>query len=137
MIDWDFAGPGDPLNDASYLAFCAVPMLDDDYCRDCGFDEIPDRLQRLRVVCEAYGPGATPGDLVARAERHQLNDIDEIETFGPQGLAPWAGFLEMNLHERARELLAWLQENRSLLVSSQGKFRARASHREPASTSRC
>jgi hypothetical protein len=85
MIDWDFAGPGDPLNDASYLAFCTVPMLDDDYCRDCGFDEIPDRLHRLRVVCEAYGPGATPGDLVARAERHQLNDIDEIETFGPPG----------------------------------------------------
>jgi len=40
LIDWDFAGPGDPLDDASYLAFCAVPMLDDDHCRDCGFDEM-------------------------------------------------------------------------------------------------
>jgi hypothetical protein len=73
-------------------------------------------MRWLRLACDAYGQGATPADLIARAERHQQNDIDEIETFGPQGLAPWAGFLAQNLHHTARELLAWLRANRSLLI---------------------
>jgi thiamine kinase-like enzyme len=32
IVDWDFAGPGDPLDDVAFLAFTSVPMRDDAYC---------------------------------------------------------------------------------------------------------
>jgi phosphotransferase family enzyme len=113
FIDWDFAGPADPLDDLAYIAFFCVPLRDDDHCRECGFDFTPDRRSRLRLVCEAYGGGATPSDLWRRAEHHQEVDIAEIEEFGPQGLHPWAGFHARDLHTTARVLLRWLLEHRS------------------------
>jgi hypothetical protein len=116
IIDWDFAGPGDPLDDVAFFAFTSVPMRDDAYCAACGFEEVPDRAHRLRLICETYGRGATPADLVTRAERHHQTDIEEIETFGVQGVPPWSGFLEQNLHHSIREMLLWLQANRRLLV---------------------
>ena len=117
IIDWDFAGPGDPLDDVAFLAFTTVPMRDDAYCAACGFEDVPDRARRLRLICETYGRGATPADLIARAERHHENDIEEIETFGAEGLSPWAAFLEHNLHQSIRGMLLWMRANHELLIS--------------------
>ena len=111
LIDWDFAGPGNPLDDVSYVAFYAIPMRDDDHCRRCGFTEIPDRAHRLRLICETYGNGATPSDLIERAEHHLLGDIAEIK----EGTAPWVSLLA-GTGDDPEDLLRWLRANRGLLL---------------------
>lgn len=117
IIDWDFAGPGDPLDDVAELALYAVPMRDDAHAVECGFEEAPDRGHRLRVVCATYGHGATPADLVDRAVIHWQKDVADIEEHGPKGVEPWAGFFARGLADEGRGTINWLETNRHLLVS--------------------
>lgn len=55
FIDWDAAGPGPPILDLAHLAYSFVPMYHDDLCRAVGLDPPPNRVKRLRLLCEAYG----------------------------------------------------------------------------------
>jgi len=116
LIDWDFALPAVPLYDVSYVAFEMVPLRDDDRCAQVGFAEVPDRVSRLRLVCDTYGRGATPETLIDLAERHQLADIDEIEALGPQGVEPFKTFMEQGLADQARAMLEWLRLHREMLL---------------------
>ena len=61
LIDWDFAGPSNPLDDVSYVAFYAIPMRDDDHCRRCGFTGARPRASPARRVRDIRD-GATPAD---------------------------------------------------------------------------
>lgn len=60
MIDWDRAGPGDPLDDLAFLCWSGVPLL----------REIPpaDAARRLALAAETYG-GVTPRALLDAVER--------------------------------------------------------------------
>ena len=116
LIDWDFALPAVPLYDVSYVAFEMVPLRDDDRCAQVGFAEVPDRVGRLRLVCDTYGRGATPETLIDLAERHQLADIDEIEELGPQGVEPFKTFMEQGLADEARAMLEWLRLHREVVL---------------------
>jgi aminoglycoside phosphotransferase (APT) family kinase protein len=102
LIDWDFATRAAPMYDVSYIAFEMVPLRNDERCRALGFEEIPDRVRRLRLVCDTYGRGATPQMLIDLAERHQLADIDEIEEHAPA--------------DEARQMLEWLRLHREMLL---------------------
>ncbi|MFD5600268.1 phosphotransferase [Leucobacter sp. NPDC058333] len=55
MIDWDRAGPGDPLDDLAFLCWSGVPLL----------REIPaaDAARRLEIAVRAYG-GVSPDALL-------------------------------------------------------------------------
>ncbi|MBN1563274.1 MAG: phosphotransferase [Anaerolineae bacterium] len=55
IIDFDTAGPGSRLWDIAYAVYRFVPLMNDDHCRDAGWESIPDRVARLRLFCEAYG----------------------------------------------------------------------------------
>lgn len=47
MVDWDMAGPGEPLDDLAFLAWTAIPL----------YREIPvdDVARRIDVLVDAYG----------------------------------------------------------------------------------
>jgi len=55
FIDWDGARPNEPLLELGFAAWAYVPLADDAYCREMGFEEPPDRGRRLRLFGEAYG----------------------------------------------------------------------------------
>lgn len=113
LIDWEFAGPGHPLDDLAELALNAVPLRDDDYARDRGLTLPVDRSTRLRLLCDTYGDGATPTDLIDRAEAHWTEDIHMLETAGVAGIEPWATWRREGLVDHCLRLVAWLQANRS------------------------
>lgn len=56
MIDWDLAGPGDPVDDLAFLCWTGIPL----------YREIPDEdaVRRLDLVVDAYG-GPGPRTLLA------------------------------------------------------------------------
>jgi aminoglycoside phosphotransferase (APT) family kinase protein len=90
LIGWDFAEPSTPLTDVAELAFFVTPMHDDDHCAECGFSTPPDRQERLRVFCDAYGCDGV--EQVADAvERCWELEIERTTTFGPRGIRPWVG----------------------------------------------
>jgi Phosphotransferase enzyme family len=57
FIDWDGARPNQALLELGHAAWSYVPLADEVYCREMGFDEPPDRGRRMRRFAEAYGAG--------------------------------------------------------------------------------
>jgi aminoglycoside phosphotransferase (APT) family kinase protein len=55
FIDWDAAGPIDPLTDLAAAAWEFVPLGPPEQLRQAGFDPVPDIADRLRLFLDAYG----------------------------------------------------------------------------------
>ena len=63
MIDWDQAGPGQPLDDLAFLCWSGIPLFRETQARDAA--------RRVRIAAEAYG-GVGPAALLdAIADRMQ------------------------------------------------------------------
>ncbi|MFI7211908.1 phosphotransferase [Micromonospora maritima] len=55
FIDWDAAGPVDPLVDLAAAAWEFVPLAPPEQLRGAGFGPAPDIAARLRLFVGAYG----------------------------------------------------------------------------------
>jgi aminoglycoside phosphotransferase (APT) family kinase protein len=55
FIDFDAAGPVDPLLDLATAAWAFVPLAPPHQLREAGFDPVPDLPARLRLFVDAYG----------------------------------------------------------------------------------
>jgi len=55
FIDWDSAGPIDPLADLAAAAWTFVPLARSSQLSEAGFDPLPDLPARLRTFVDAYG----------------------------------------------------------------------------------
>ncbi|GAA1701787.1 hypothetical protein GCM10009808_19720 [Microbacterium sediminicola] len=70
MIDWDQAGPGDPIHDVAFLCWSGVPLRDE-------FDP-SDAARRVNLVAAAYGDLDPAALLDAVGERIGLS-LDRIQ----------------------------------------------------------
>jgi hypothetical protein len=62
LLDFEYARPGDPLNDVAYACEYFVPFRDDAEClRWLRYPEPPDRRRRLLIFAESYGPSSADG----------------------------------------------------------------------------
>ncbi|SDS01275.1 phosphotransferase family protein [Actinopolymorpha singaporensis] len=106
VLDWDFAGPGDPWYDTGHLAWFTVPFMDDDRARARGFPEPPDRRSRLAAF--AGGAGISAAELVGVTVRAQEEYERRVLTRGSYSCeGPWKTLLEMGFHKNARSDRAW------------------------------
>ncbi len=55
FIDWDAAGPVDPVVELAAAAWEFVPLGPPGLLRQAGFDPVPDIAARLRLFVDAYG----------------------------------------------------------------------------------
>ncbi len=55
FIDWDAAGPIEPLTDLAEAAWTFVPLAPPEQLAEAGFDPLPDLPARLRMFVDAYG----------------------------------------------------------------------------------
>jgi Ser/Thr protein kinase RdoA (MazF antagonist) len=55
FIDWDAAGPREPLVDLAAAAQAFVPLAPEERLRQAGFDPAPNLGARLRLFLDAYG----------------------------------------------------------------------------------
>lgn len=114
FIDFDFAEPAHPLTEVANVALFAVPLRDDDNARACGFDAPPDRRARLEALAGAYGTDDLPA-VFDHLEAHLELDVQRTAELGPQGVHPWAYFLDIGNVEDGRERLAWVRAHRAAL----------------------
>ncbi|MFI6079381.1 phosphotransferase enzyme family protein [Actinoplanes sp. NPDC051343] len=84
VIDWDTASPGPRAWDLAYLAYRLVPLTDPDN-GDAISSDRPERARRLRLLCDAYGHGLQPAEVLAVAVQ-RLHDLAAfIEARADQG----------------------------------------------------
>jgi aminoglycoside phosphotransferase (APT) family kinase protein len=102
FIDWDAAGPVDPVVDLAAAAWEFVPLVPPDQLREAGFDPVPDIANRLRLFVDAYGMGSRQA-IVPALQQCRLLAAERVK-YAPVTAAEAADALE----HHAREL-RWLQ----------------------------
>jgi aminoglycoside phosphotransferase (APT) family kinase protein len=102
FIDWDAAGPVDPMVDLAAAAWEFVPLVPPDQLREAGFDPVPDVANRLRLFVDAYGMGGRQA-IVPALQQCRLLAAERVK-YAPVTAAEAADALE----HHAREL-RWLQ----------------------------
>jgi len=117
LIDWDLAEPGPPLLDIAFLALQLIPLRHDRYAAEAGFDREVPRAERLRILCETYGGGVRPEDVLRQVRALHERDLERTLGWGADGKEPWASFLRQGDVQIVRDDLAWLSANEAGLVS--------------------
>ncbi|WP_203929950.1 phosphotransferase [Virgisporangium ochraceum] len=101
FIDWDCAGPVEPVVDLAAAAWEFVPLAPPEVLGESGFDPVPDIAVRLRLFTDAYGIDDRR-TVVPALQRSRLLTADRIK-YAPLTPAEAAE----NLEFRAQEL-RWL-----------------------------
>jgi aminoglycoside phosphotransferase (APT) family kinase protein len=101
FIDWDAAGPVDPVVDVAAAAWEFVPLGPDEQLRQSGFDPAPDVSARLRLFLDAYGLRDRRG-FGGALQRCRLLAAERIK-YAPVAPAEAAEALEVHARE-----LRWL-----------------------------
>lgn len=85
LLDFEYARPGDPLDDVAYALEYVVPFRDDATClRWHRFTKPPDRQRRLKLFAEAYGLASVDGlvDQVITGQRGQVELVRRLADRG-------------------------------------------------------
>lgn len=110
FIDWDFAEPGDAIDDVAQACWYAIPLRGDDGAREAGFDPLPDYRSRLTVFCRAYG-GVEPDEVLHALVGIQIADRSRLIDLGGRGHEPWASFLKRGDLEQLDSEIRWLAQH--------------------------
>jgi len=117
FIDWDFAEPGEALDDVAQLAWYAVPLRGPDMTQAAGLAEGCALRARVLTLCQAYGVPASA--VLGALERLIAREISRLQVFGSAGVEPWSSFRERGDEASLGQELDWLIANRSSLVSDE------------------
>jgi hypothetical protein len=117
LIDWDVAGPGDPLDDLAFAARAFAPLHPDDECRRLGFEKLDERPRRLRELLDGYGLEDRDG-FVERVERRLETSIDRITQAAEAGESAFAQLIANGLLDPVHRSLTWINENRAALEAT-------------------
>lgn len=117
LIDWDFARPGQALDDVAYALEYFAPFRSDDHaCDDRDghhFPEPPDRRERLRAFASAYGLGTTAG-LVDRVIARQSDTVAQVRDLAERGIEPQRSWVQQGYLDELRGRVEWSRQHRHL-----------------------
>lgn len=118
FIDWDFAEPGEAVEDLAQLAWYAVPLRRAAVQARCGLPaDDPALLRaRLRDLCDAYGGELAPDAVLDALDRLQRREAARVRDLGGRGTAPWALMLDRGDADEIDAERAWLHVNRPALL---------------------
>lgn len=121
FIDFDFAAPGDPLEDVGYLAWA--------WCVSSRPDRgsVTEQARQVRTLVDAYGLGPADRDRLPGAIRERLR---HNETFWREMSADEAAPVP---RARSAELVAWTRRELAYVETNQEVFIAALAAPGPAS----
>ncbi|WP_433270266.1 aminoglycoside phosphotransferase family protein [Actinosynnema sp. CS-041913] len=115
LLDFDFARPGDPLDDVAYALEYVAPFRDDgEAVRWHGFATPPDRRARIEVFARAYGLPDTTG-LVDAVIRRQEQTIRDVELLARRGVEPQRTWVRDGVVDVLGGRVEWSRRNRGLV----------------------
>lgn len=114
LVDFDFAGPGDPIEDVAYALEYVAPFRDDAHAmRWQGFTAPPDRARRVRVFADAYGLDTSDGLVDAVIGRQQLTGR-RVSALAARGLEPQRTWIATGWLDKLAAEIEWSRNNRTL-----------------------
>jgi phosphotransferase family enzyme len=114
LLDFDFAEPGDPVNDIAYALDYVAPFCDDEEAqRWRSHPAPPDRRKRIGLFLEAYGGNELVQVVDAVIARREL-DIDHVRLLADRSFEPQRRWVEGGMLEELAERIRWLRANRHL-----------------------
>lgn len=114
LLDFDFAGPADPMYDVAYALEYVAPFRDDaEALRWRAFRTPPDRRRRIEVFAREYGLAGTEGLVDAVIERQQLDAV-HVAALAERGLEPQRTWVREGVLDQLAERVRWSRENRGL-----------------------
>ena len=115
LIDFDFAGPGDPMLDVAYAVEYTAPFRSDEVAmRWHTFETPPDRPHRIAVFAEAYGLASAHGMVDAVIERQQLS-ISQVQQLADGDVQPQRRWVENGCLDELAARVSWSLTHRHLL----------------------
>lgn len=117
LIDWEYAAPGDPLDDVGMAARYWVPLVSEERRRQISAPDA-DFGGRLRRFCDAYGlRRADRARLLDATERRLMVGYETQRAWAAEGRSPFAEAWENGSGELLIADRDWLVANRDLLAA--------------------
>ncbi|WP_235960399.1 aminoglycoside phosphotransferase family protein [Nocardioides acrostichi] len=116
VLDWDFACPGDPLEDLAWAAWRWVPLMAGtrwhaEYGVGPHDDGDARRRRNLAALLEGYCPTAAQRGALAEVVYRQMTvHADSLEEMATTDVA-FAALVDRGFAREAREDAAWLEQN--------------------------
>jgi len=121
LVDFDFAQPGDPLDDVAYALEYTAPFRDDEQAmRWQGFDAPPDRPRRIEVFAEAYGLSTVDGLVDAVIRRQETTGV-RLRASADLGLEPQRTWVAQGFCDELAARVRWSRDNRAGLLPPLGR----------------
>jgi aminoglycoside phosphotransferase (APT) family kinase protein len=118
LVDFDFAQPGDVLDDVAYALEYTAPFRDDAQAmRWQGFDAPPDRARRIATFAEEYGMPTVEGLVDAVIRRQEMARI-RVRASADLGLEPQRTWVADGFCDELAARVQWSKDNRTLFTSS-------------------
>jgi Phosphotransferase enzyme family len=115
LVDFDFAGPGDPMLDVAYAVEYTAPFRSDEVAmRWHGFEAPPDRRHRMAVFAEAYGLPTGHMMVDAVIERQRLA-ISHVQQLADRNVQPQRSWVESGHLDELAARVSWSLTHRHLL----------------------
>ena len=120
FVDWDLAGPAEPLRDLAFVALTWVPLTAPDVALADGFAPGTDRPRRLRLLLEAYGwQGGTEAVLDAVRER-ALQHARGLRRAAADGYGPAADLVAEGVADDFERAVTTLDADAPALLGGEG-----------------
>ena len=115
LLDFEYARPGDPLDDVAYACEYFVPFREDADClRWLRYPEPPDRRRRISIFAEAYGLGSADG-LVDRVITVQSGMRDLVARLANEGFPRQVDLVAAGYLDELQARIDWSWEHRHLI----------------------
>ncbi|GAA1348212.1 aminoglycoside phosphotransferase family protein [Saccharothrix algeriensis] len=115
LLDFDFARPGDPVDDVAYaLEYVAPFRADAEALHWHRFTTPPDRRARIETFAGAYGLADTDG-LVDAVIRRQERTVRDVAALAARGVEPQRSWVESGVLTTLRQRAEWSRAHRHLV----------------------
>lgn len=111
MIDWDMAGPGQPIDDLAFLAWTAIPLY-----REIPIDDV---VRRVDLLVDAYGEWG-PLTVLDAVVRRMLTASDRIEAGQERGDQGFLNLAKVGEPQRTRDRVAAFRQRLPLIQERLG-----------------
>jgi len=108
LIDWDFAQPGDRLEDLAQMAYYFIPLRSEEGWRKAGFEKCPNFAERLNILVSSYGMYSVD-ELVGAVLVQQDQERKLVIKKAAQNIEPWITFMKRGDVEESLKDTAWLR----------------------------
>ena len=112
FLDWDLASPAPPAWDLAQAAWQFVPLSGDAGCARNSWSSPPDRVRRLRVLCEGYGlPDRDRAGFAGLVARRMEATASGIGDLAAGGSSAHERLVREGVPALVRDDKAWVERN--------------------------